>query len=293
MKKLSTLIPALGFCLISIGQSLTNGSFENWTNAIPNGWSTSRSALPASTAEVKETVSFFDGAASINMTSTQLGAPIGLPYSGFVHYGASYYDASIGDIRMSLVQYAYRPDSIRFAYKYIPSAGDSAGLSLSLTKGSGGSLIANITMGFHATPNFKVVTLPIKYMSTLTPDSLSLTFQSSFDLFNPTIGSKLWIDGVKMIYKSTTPNGIEQSGLLTDVKAYPNPTASKLHLILPEGHTATEWLMYDLLGNQISHQSVNDTHLIADVASLDAGLYLYRLLDCSGHTVYTGKFNKQ
>jgi len=108
-------------------------------------------------------------------------------------------------------RYTSRPVSLKGYYKYIPVGGDSALVSVMLSKYNS-ALHKRDTVGWvkqlYKTPvtTYTLINLPITYQSTAIPDSLTLLICSSAGVrFNDLmhckgqVGSKMWIDEIEFI----------------------------------------------------------------------------------------------
>ncbi len=108
-------------------------------------------------------------------------------------------------------RYTSRPTAFKGYYKYIPVGGDSAMVSIMLSKYNS-ALQRRDTVGWvkqlYKTPvtTYTLINLPIAYNSADIPDSLTLLICSSAgvnfaDLFHCTgqVGSKMWIDEIQFI----------------------------------------------------------------------------------------------
>jgi hypothetical protein len=291
MRRLATLI-SFGFIVTHISaQQLSNGGFETWTNGNPASWSTSHFCIAASTLESQETSIVYQGSSAIKLVSGTVPSPANISYAGFAHYGASIYDNSLQDFTMYGVALPYRPDSIQFAYRYSPSGSDSANVFLNLYKGNIGNIIGIVNNNLGASSSYRLVTLPISYMSAQIPDSIGLTFYSG-GLFPPVTGSTLYVDAVKLIYINA-PNGIEPTEETVETRVYPNPTNSKLYISTGEKMIGNSVKVYNVLGSEMLEHELLNTHDAIDVSKLQSGIYLYRIVDKNNKIILTGKFNKE
>jgi hypothetical protein len=289
MKRLFTII-SIGFIFSGIsGQQLSNSGFETWASGTPASWSTSHSCISASTLETQETTIVYQGSSAIRLTGGTIPAPANITYPGFVHYGASIYDNSLQDFTMYGAAFAFRPDSLLFAYRYTPSGTDSANVFCNLYKGNIGNIVGIINVNLGASPVYKLVTVPVSYSSSQTPDSIGLTFYSG-GLFPAVAGSRLYIDAVKFIYNGET--GIDNIAA-ADIQVYPNPAPSKLHFNISDKAIGSRVHIYNVLGSEVAAYELINTHGAVDVSTLQDGIYLYRVMDRNDKTILTGKFSKE
>ena len=292
MRKLFTFI-SFGFIFSQLSaQQLSNGGFETWASGTPVSWSTSHSCVSGSTLESQETSSVYQGTSAIKLRGGNVPSPANIPYAGFVHYGASIYDNSLQDFTMYGVAFAHRPDSIQFAYKYVPSGTDSANVFCNLYKGNIGNIVGIVNINLGASASYRIVTLPVSYTNSQTPDSIGLTFYSG-GLFPVVPGSTMYVDAVKFIYNGSTNTGAESLSEAAEIKVYPNPTSAKLRFNISEKNIGNTVKIYNVLGSEVSSYELQNTHDAIEVSALEEGIYIYRIMDKSNRTILTGKFNKQ
>lgn len=292
MRKLLTFLSFGFLCSQLSAQQLSNAGFETWANGTPASWSTSHSCVSASTLETQDMASVYQGSSAIKLTGGTVPNPANIPYAGFAHYGASIYDNSLQDFTMYGVAFAHRPDSLQFAYKYAPTGSDSANVFCNLYKGNIGNIVGIINVNLGASATYKLVTLPVSYTSSQTPDSIGLTFYSG-GLFPPVAGSTLHVDAVKFIYNNGTSTGLDAISETAEIKVYPNPATSKLHFTIGDRSIGCTVKIFNLLGSEVSTGDLQSTHDAIDITALEEGIYLYKIIDKNNKTILTGKFNKQ
>ncbi|MDB5284984.1 MAG: hypothetical protein JWO06_4059 [Bacteroidota bacterium] len=138
-------------------------------------WSTTKTIVSNSNLEVKDSLAPYLGLSSIHIVTGHADSPIDT-LSGYVHYGPSGYEN--GQLVMSNVPFPCRPDSLQFAYKYIPVGGDVAavGAYFGLAgSGSGSNYFIDVAP-LPATNTYQVITLGFFGDHITVPDSLNLTF---------------------------------------------------------------------------------------------------------------------
>jgi hypothetical protein len=290
MKRFFTFITIGFFCSHISAQQLTNGGFETWTGGNPASWTTSHSCLPASTLESQETSIVYQGISAIRLVSGTLPAPASMPYAGFAHYGTGAYDNSLQDFVLNGVALSVRPDSLQFAYRYNPANTDSANVFCNFYSGSIGNIIGIVNVNLGGTAAYKLVTIPVTYLSSQPFDSFNLTFYSG-SLYPVASGSTMYLDGVRFIFNGLN-TGIEQT-TEAELKVYPNPAASKLYFNISDKLIGNSVKIINMLGSEVMSDELMNTRSALDVSRLDAGIYLYRIVDTNNKTVYTGKFNKE
>ena len=175
---------------------------------------------------------------------------------------------------------------------YAPSGSDSATVFCNLYKGTIGNIIGIVNVNLGASSSYKLITIPISYSSSQTPDSLGLTFYSG-GLFPPVSGSRLYVDAVRFIYNGSTSTGTETISEGAEIRVYPNPTSAKLRFNSSERSIGNTVKIYNVLGSEVISYDLQNTHDAIEVSSLEGGVYIYRIMDKGNKTILTGKFNKQ
>ena len=293
MKSFFTFVVSSLICHSAFSQQINNGNFSSWTAGTPTGWTTGHSSLSASHDEVQDTTNTYLGSPSIKMTTGTLPAPANMPYPGFVHYGASAYDNSIQDFVLMGSALSYKPDTLEFAYKYTPSGSDSASVFMNLYKGNIGNIVGIINMQLAASATFKLVKIPVQYYSSLTPDSMNLTFYSG-DMITPQIGSALNVTDVKLVYRSGAHTAsVNQTELNNQILVYPNPSSTKINFNMGDNMVGGIIKIYNLMGSELITSEIGNNSESIDICPLAEGMYVYRIEDKSDKVIATGKFNKE
>jgi hypothetical protein len=315
MKKLFTLVCAGLFIAVQGLNAqpylLPNGGYENWTsgaNSRPVGWSTVESAagslaflLGGKQFTTKETTpaNVTEGAASAKLKSdsvTVTGQGSFLIPGTLILGTATLNTANLGGgglpIDVSGYPFTYRPDSLRFTYKYVPTGSDTGSVIAAITAYSGGSTkrVASADLRFTGTGNsFITATIPFDYDSTngnLTPDTLN-----SFILSSGTagrVGSTLWIDDVKLVYNNQ-PNGISEVSISAyAVKVFPNPASAVLNFVANTSLDNAVATVYAIDGRKVLEQTVVSDKITTD--ALTTGKYLFNITR-DGKIVGQGNFN--
>ncbi len=178
-----------------------------------------------------------------------------------------------------------RPDTLRFWYKFIPAGNDTALAAIGLSKWNGSHVMIGSGMMsiFNNTSSYAQAEIPIDYSSSETPDTIIISFVSSFNS-NPTAGTMLFIDDISLDYptgvKEVTSN-IPETFLLT---AYPNPfnPSTTISWQSPVGSWQT-LKIYDVLGNEVAtlvdeYKPAGSYEVEWNASGLPSGVYFYQLL---------------
>jgi hypothetical protein len=188
--------------------------------------------------------------------------------------------------------YAFRPDSLKFSYKYAPVGGDTGSVIVAATAYSGGSTkrVADASLRFTTTSgSFVTTTIPFEYDSTngsLTPDTLNSFILSSGAAGR--VNSTLWIDDVKLVYINA-PVGIKEVSIAAyAVKVFPNPANAVVNFESATDLNNGVATVYALDGKQVLAQTVANSQIAVD--GLSSGKYLFNIIR-DGKVVGAGNFN--
>ena len=294
MKKFFTILLS-ALTISAFAQQLTNGGFENWTGAKPDGWATSQSAAatkPDNTnRESKTTVTaeVYAGTSAIKLASGY--SPFhNDTVSGQLQYGSGMYVALFDDLFYSGAPFALKPDSISFAYQYTSARSDSGLIQVILRKAANFRSFLSYTIKPSAT--YKKVTLPLTYTAGIY-DTLDISAYSSYDYLGKVkSGSVLLLDEVKFIY-NTQPSGLELLASTPYLRIYPNPAKAQLYVSIHENSIGNLLQIFDLKGREVKREILQLSTTVVDIALLPQGTYLYRVAGSNNETVVVGSLVKE
>ena len=200
MKKIFTILCAVGLIATAKAQQPTNGGLNTWTSvANPDGWATFGSGLgfpQAYPLAVRDTADKIEGTSSAKLTTTDLSSLGAGVVAGYLRYGTI---TLVGSTPVSgKLPFAFRPDTLFFAYKYTPTTADTAYWQIELTKNGADLIAGGNTLAPSATWQSIYIVLTSLYANASTPDSIALEFSSSLNV--PVAGSVLKIDAVRFGY---------------------------------------------------------------------------------------------
>ena len=301
-KTFYTLIIATGLGLFAAGAAraqsqVANASFDTWVSRFgyeaPDNWLTSddfwrtvqRSAAQGTV--VKTTVARSGPFALELQTKERPGG--GTNTEGAVFVGTSFSPNLLsGQEPPSAVRFSSRPTGFQFYYQLSgPQAvADEPTAVVLLTRKVNGNLVT-VGAGFF---NFRATAstytrayAPIFYTSTLTPESVSIQFNSG-DAQNTTVGTTLRIDDLTFIGGTTATRNAANAA---DVTFSPNPSPNGRFTI---GATQPELLaaplaVLDGLGRMVHREAAPAGTTVArvlDLSHLPAGLYTVQLFTAQG-----------
>jgi hypothetical protein len=267
--------------------TIPNPGFEAWTyNPVPpyntpNDWTTLNpltGALNVFTA-YKDSTTVHSGHYSIKLVTKSVAgetAP-GVVTTGTVNVASN---TITGGIPISS-----RPTALTGWYQYAPVSGDSAGLSITLTKwdATGDSEIVVGAGNVYGSTNssWTEFTVPVTYFSNSTPDTVLLLFTSSGGAVSQ-VGSSLWLDDLSYSY---TPLGIKE---VTNnlINVYPNPANQQINIANQNAQINN--LNICTIDGQVAklvrmHEGLNTI----DVSALSAGFYVLNGIGAGGITYHT------
>ena len=168
---------------------IPNAGFENWLSKngqeIPQGWYSIFYMLDTWWG-ISKTTDKHSGNYAVLLETTK-----GI-FSGTIMSGETTYSL------IPKFACAYRPVSLDFYYKYIPSGEDIAQINIELTKWNPttkkSEYVGGTKLDIAATSSYTQGSMPIKYDTQNMPDSASISLSSSKKVRHPPVGSKLYID---------------------------------------------------------------------------------------------------
>ena len=267
---------------ISQAQSVSNGGFETWTGtpSHPTGWcdAESLSGLQFGLLTKDQTANgHVEGASAVKLKTDSVTTPFGtILLNGFISYGTGTFNSGAADPADALdydgAAFAFRPDSIKFSYKYTPAGNDKGEAAVYLIKAGadvgGNSFVLSSTAG-----NWMNTTKKIDYATSATPDTLFLFFNAS-DADSAKKNSLLWVDDVKFIYIQQ-PSALHEISSSVEVTVGPNPATVLLQLFADKnliGHTIQ---VFDVQGKAVLVSTLEKNQL--DISSLPNGNYFFQL----------------
>lgn len=288
MKKLIYTTLLLAAASGSFAQGfLDNGGFEVWetqnTVSEPKGWYTlnylTLMGLPETTIQTPDAHSGSYAA----LLESKAGSPNDLP--GLLTSALILTSSGTPDLSLAKVPFTMRPKNMELYYKYFPADGDSAAGVMILTRWNAAEQrtdtvgVAAFTVGDSISVYTRLV-VPFVYHNPLPPDSVMLLIASSADGFNPTAGSKLYIDDFTISFET----GIDdQERLLKNVSLFPNPAASQVTIETEEKQFT--YRLSDICGRLLASGASSGSAQVLDVAGLGAGMYLVRIESVNGAAV--------
>ncbi len=260
-----------------------NGGFEMWTNALgynePEHWYSLNSLSTITGAGYKEsTVSTFEayaGTQAALLTSQQNNFQ---DIPGVLSSGSLFDEQGEPDLSNLGTPFANRPSSFEFYYKYLPAIGDSAVGYVMLSKWNTATQkrdtigLGEFSVGDSIKSYVKRV-VNIVYSSATQPDSIVVFFSTSYDGFNPMIGSQLFIDEFRLNF----PVGLNNASTNNELfKMYPNPSNGLVTIALSEPQI--EVTVYDLNGKKVYLASSQDARLTFSTEGWKAGVYVVEVI---------------
>lgn len=267
---------------------------ENWGSNSPTGWATedklaAELGKPLRYTAVHDTVVKYSGKSSIRLRSDTANRPDNLTnYSGFLCYCDMFIDPIAQNQNFNYKPFNSRPDSLIFWYKYTPGVSNNKALVVFESYDKSITKIGEIEKEFGEAKTWKRISFPVKYLSGATPDSLLLTFTSSFE--DPfTIKDTLWLDDISLVYKTVGIMKLEADEVFT---LYPNPAFEYVIAEMPseQMHTVT---IYDVDGKEVFKQENVSRRLKIELSNLSKHSYIIRVLNNATKVFAERKIVKQ
>lgn len=285
---LLSLLVAFGFAVFA--QQIPNAGFETWTSSTnPDGWGTWESAtgLPLGLT-FKDTVDKVEGSASLKLITDSVQAgPQKRLIAGFASLGNVQY-APPSPISFVGLPFSYRPDTLFFAFKYTAPSADTAVVQLVFTSGDSTVLAGGVTLGVTNTWLNIYVPLTPAYVSSLTPDTIIVQFQSSLGV--GVQGSTLHVDDIAFGYVNL-PNALQELADRLNVAVYPNPAAEVITVATDENTSGFKISIIDISGKVMGVTNLSGQKTEIKLTEFANGTYIYRIADKSGNILKQGRFN--
>lgn len=282
---------------ISIIKAQPNGGFEDWTSESlyenPDGWQTLNflSLLsPPNPVSVFKAIGIDKRSGNYALKLKTIFVNNNPNPSLIADTSSAIYN---GKINFSPFSFSYgfpytgRPEKLEFWYKYAPIGSDTARAMLMLRKWNGviHDTIAYGRIKLLTTTSYMSCQVPLVYLSTGQPDSVTIFFASSLDS-SARVGSTLFIDDVAL----TGWVGMdEQNGLTGKVKVFPNPGRDNVN-IYTSIKDANEIKIFDSLGKLEGIYKIQDDNININTCLFSPGLYLYDINDKKENILFKGKF---
>lgn len=295
MNKITTFLILVLLHTTIKAQTLNNFSFENWTGGLPDGWSTFNVIDPVLNNLYLQEPSATNGVSSISLTTTELIVPAISLNPVLVNpslvYGTILFNSTTLALSSIGTPFTFRPDSIKFDIAFNPGpGGDTAVFGISLTKN--GSIIGGIgasanNLGYTTGTNntWFDFTYPLTYLSSLIPDSILIVITNGYQV--PKVGSKLFVDNIRLIY-NTSSGLMEEYPGSNMVHTYPNPASAEVNFKVNEKLKGGILEIYNLNGEKIHSEDMNQEIQKLQVHHLNNGNYIFRVI--KEKTIHSGNF---
>ncbi len=278
MKKIFTITMLLLVTgLANAQQQIINAGFEYWDTlgdyTQPTNWY-SINPLVAFGFEPSTTVTSDAHGGNFAVQLESLSNPFA-NISGVLCSGPVLSPSLEPDFSHMKVGFTDKPQKFEFYYKAFPMEGDTSVISMCLTRWnqttqSADTIAVATKMFYDSMDVYTLASIEFEYFSSLQPDSMFIIASSSMDGFNPTVGSKLILDDLSLVY---APTGIENIQHPIEALVYPNPAQDKLNVKMEESMVGSAYV-YDLLGNIVYQQVLDGKELSINTADMKGGLYI-------------------
>lgn len=297
MKKILLSLSATILSTLAINAQV-DYRFENWVTSgsaqDPGGWASFNvlTTLGMQQTVFKETTAPYGGTAAAKIVTQVIPALVPVP--GYDTVGI----LIVGKVDLSTQKITYgtaytnRPESVNFAVKCEPQPGDTASVSVQLTRyNTTTNKIDIVASGVWNSstniPTWTLKELKLNYnldMMNVAPDTLRITASAS-SLYRPRLNSVLYIDEVTFSgYVSTN----DINGVKNNVSVYPSPAKESVNISISVDAKAVK--IMDVTGRTVGiFQMVNNKASI-ETANYKSGLYLYNVVDAENQVLGSGKF---
>lgn len=268
-----------------------NGGFNSWDAPNkPTNWMSYEAFFGNAPLGLtfRDSIDKVEGAASLKIVtdSIQAGPTLRL-IAGLASLGTGSYNPP-APFRLDGIPFAYRPDTLFFAYKYTSPGADSGVVAISLY--SAGTATLGVFIPLDTTSAWIGGYLPLTglYDNNNTIDSLSLIISSSIG--RGIEGSELHIDDISFGYVNV-PTAINSIVNNVSVDMFPNPAKDVLNISVEGAEEVKAVEIFDITGKLVLTESVSSSNTKVNTSDLANGSYVVRLLDENRKPLHQSKFN--
>lgn len=237
----------------------------------------------------RDTITKYSGQSSIRLRSDTANRPDNLTnYSGFLCYCDIFIDPLAQNQSFRYKPFKARPDSLIFWYKYSPGVNNNKALVVFESYNKNLNKIGEVEKEFGEAKNWKRISFPINYVSSAIPDSLFISFTSSFE--DPsTVKDTLWLDDISLFFKTV---GIMQLNADEVFTLYPNPAVDFVIAEMP-GENEYTVTIYNVEGKEVFKQEGVSKRIEIDLTNLSKQSYIIRVFNSATKVFAERKIVKQ
>jgi hypothetical protein len=179
------------------------------------------------------------------------------------------------------IPWTSKPAMLKGYYKYNPADGDSCGIIALFTrfipaKGKRDTLGIGTFYSTQTVEEWTQFNMNINFFSAEIPDSMNIIVSSSASLFDPIVGSTLWVDAFE--FEGSSGIGLDIIPNV-GVNVYPNPAKNYVTFAFEKSINESELIIYNLDGQMVRSDLVSGKEKTLQVGDLPAGTYYFHLLD--------------
>ncbi|MBS1546199.1 MAG: T9SS type A sorting domain-containing protein [Bacteroidetes bacterium] len=279
---------AAGTLAATATAQIPNGGFENWTTPPgasyqdPTGWVTFNGLTTLEGGQPSCAQGSPGAVGSYYATVTTQGSAFGV-IQGIIGVG----DNSTGNTGFA---YASRPQAFTGQWQYDIEPGDGGMVAVLLTKWNAsddsshtvGAAVAQVTGALGG--GWHPLNVAFVYQTNENPDTAYVVVASSLN--SPVAGSFIKVDDLG--FGNATSGIAEQDAAV--LRLYPSPASTRLNV--SAGAPMNGLDIMDMTGRTVMHQGVGAADAVLNVADLDHGRYLVRVLMKNGKE-YVRSFVKE
>lgn len=204
--------------------------------------------------------------------------------SGVLTTGPLITPSGDADFNKIKVPFTGKPEKLKFYYKADPEPGDSGAVLFLLTRWNT-ALQKPDTIGMasaafkDSVSTYQLAELALEYYLPMNPDSAFFIASSSFDGYNPTVGSRFWIDDMSLVGGTSGIFNVTQV-IERAFEIFPNPATTHLTLETQEKDIIA-WEISDITGRLVWYQDEINQKEVVDISNWKNGIYLVKAIDKS------------
>ena len=287
MKK--TLLLLIPFVFVAFqlsaqnADSIPNPSYEEWNMDIeaPIDWGTPNpyTALAGVKCVFQDGNDPFDGNFSARLTSV---AVLTFKVPGIVTLGWLTVDLISTEASIDGgIPWTSKPLTLKGQYKCEPMENDSCAVIVLFTeylpaKGKRDTLGVGFFYSAEQTTEWTEFNVNINYFNDKTPDTMNIIVSSSASLYDPVLGSTMWVDDVE--FEGSAGIALD---IIPEVKVnvYPNPTSDYLTFEFEKDVNQSNLIIFNIEGQTVRSTKVTQQKTTLEVGDLSAGTYYFHVID--------------
>ena len=191
------------------------------------------------------------------------------------------------DFDHNFIPFNGRPSALHFWFKSTPATDDSVLCSIVLTKWNSTTMQRDTVAELYW-QNKQVITTYTQtsasfiYYSSEIPDSMSFLFSTSTDAYSPTVGSRLFVDDLLLVYNQNT--FVQNNPQLDQINFFPNPAHESI--TITHQLKQADLHIFDVNGKEVFFMPDLPSDTPINLNRLNKGVFVMVIMNEQAHIVY-------